>query len=196
MWMDHGLLRIWWHNFAKLDDHSYRSNQPSPDRLAQYKSLGIKSILNLRGPSKYSQYLFEQEACTKLGLELVDHSFSASRLPTAQAIFELERTFLTIEKPFLLHCKSGADRAGFASALYLMLIKELPVHEARKQLNVKHLHLKFTSTGILDYFFDEYAVANRGEPISLRDWLTTHYDPAVVTSRFNSGKPALLERAT
>ena len=33
--------------------------------------------------------------------------------------------FETIEYPAVMHCKSGADRAGIMAALYLILKKEI-----------------------------------------------------------------------
>ena len=56
-----------------------------------------------------------------------------------------------------LHCKSGADRAGLVSAMYLIAEKKQTVSEAKKQLSFKYLHLDFTKTGILDYIFDVFS---------------------------------------
>ncbi len=72
-YIDHGILRVLWKNFHKVAEGVYRSNQPSAHRLAEFKAMGIKAVLNLRGPSLYSQYLLEKEACTDLGLTLIDH---------------------------------------------------------------------------------------------------------------------------
>ena len=41
-----------------------------------------------------------------------------------------------------MHCKSGADRAGLMSALYLILNQNVPVDKAKDQLSFKYLHLK------------------------------------------------------
>ena len=35
-----------------------------------------------------------------------------------------------------MHCKSGADRAGLASALWLLHVERRPVAEAMKQLSL------------------------------------------------------------
>ena len=52
----------------------------------------------------------------------------------------------------VMHCKSGADRAGLMSALYLILNQNVSVDKAKNQLSFKYLHLKHAKTGILDAF--------------------------------------------
>jgi len=186
-WIDHGILRIWWTNFFEVSDGVYRSNQPSPERLEAYKAQGIKTVLNLRGAGVHSQYLFEKEACDTLGLTLVDIKSSARRAPDKHVLLELAALFQTIEKPFVMHCKSGADRAGLVSALYLMLEENVPVETARDQLGLKYAHLKFSSTGILDYFLETYRRANEGSPIGFLEWVETVYDADDLTAAYKSG---------
>ena len=52
----------------------------------------------------------------------------------------------------MMHCKSGADRAGLMAALYLLIAKQ-PAREAVKQLTWKYGHVKQAKTGVLDAFF-------------------------------------------
>ncbi len=47
--LDHAYLRKFWHNFEEIAPGVYRANQPDAQRLAYYKSLGIRAILSLRG---------------------------------------------------------------------------------------------------------------------------------------------------
>ena len=56
-----------------------------------------------------------------------------------------------------MHCKSGADRAGFAAALYLLLQRRRPAEEAQEQLSWRYLHLRAGATGILHFLIDRYA---------------------------------------
>lgn len=183
-WVDHGLLRTWWTNFAEVGKDVYRSNHPNPKRLAAYKKRGIKSVLNLRGTSVYSHYLFETEACKSLGLNLTDVHLSATALPSLRAIEELESHFRTLQKPFVMHCKSGADRAGFASALYLLLVENRPIEEAQAQLSFRFLHIKASEKGILDYCLEKYRKTNKASPIAFRDWLENMYDPDEILNEF------------
>ena len=48
-WVDHGILRYRWHNFAEIAPGMYRSNHPNHERFVAYRDLGIKTVLNLRG---------------------------------------------------------------------------------------------------------------------------------------------------
>ena len=188
LWVDHGLLRIWWTNFDRVADGVYRSNQPDPKRLAGYRDRGIRSILNLRGRSRYSFHLFEAEACRDLGLELSDIHLSATELPSLKTLQKLEQHFRSLPRPFLMHCKSGADRAGFAAALYLMLIEGVPVEQACRQLSLRYLHIRASRKGILDFCLETYRKTNEASPIPFRDWMETMYDPEAITAAFNAGR--------
>jgi protein tyrosine/serine phosphatase len=184
LWVDHGFLRVWWTNFHTVAEGVFRSNQPSPERLKSYAGRGIRAVLNLRGTSLYSYYLFEREACEELAIELTDIYFSATALPTLETLLELESSFRTLPKPFVMHCKSGADRAGFVAALYLLLIEGEPIEIAQRQLSFRYLHIKASKKGILDFCLETYRQTNEVSPIPFRDWMLTMYDPEVITSDF------------
>lgn len=181
---DHAFLRVFWTNFAKVADGVYRSNQPSPARMRRLKARGIHTVLSLRGDVPLSFNLLEREAAIREGITLVSIRLHAKRLPSPETLIELERLFRTLDRPFLLHCKSGSDRAGFASALYLMMIEDRPVAEAARQLDWRFLHLKTTPTGVLDHFLRVYDAAHRATGIGLMDWVRTEYDPKAVTRSF------------
>ena len=91
-----------------------------------------------------------------------------------------------IPKPFVLHCKSGADRAGLVSAMYLIVQKNLSVTEAKKQLSFKYLHLDFTKTGILDYILDVFSKRLKIENIDFLDWIKQEYNAEILNSSFKS----------
>ncbi len=183
---DHAFLRVFWTNAAKVADGVYRSNQPSPARMKRLKARGIHTVLSLRGDNPLSFNLLEREAATREGITLVSIRLYAKRLPSAETLIELERLFRTLDKPLLMHCKSGSDRAGFAAALYLMMIENRPVAEAARQLDWRFLHLKTTPTGVLDHFFRVYDAAHKQTGISLMDWIRTDYDPKAVTRSFKA----------
>lgn len=182
---DQAFLREIWTNFAQIAPDVYRSNQPTWRRFKTYKAKGIKTILNLRGASKFSQYLFEKEFCDTLGLTLVDHAFHARRAPEARQIIDVIATLRELQKPFLLHCKSGADRAGFISAIYLLVIEGSPVQEARKQLSWTYSHLDFTKTGVLDYILNVYEARLGVSQIDFEEWLASEYDAKKIQTGFD-----------
>lgn len=189
--LDHGIFRLFWTNGAMVDDGVWRSNQPSPRRLRKIRQSGIETVLNLRGPSLYSQFLFEREACEKLGIKLISHKLAARRAPSTQELLRLAEIFDTIERPFLMHCKSGADRAGFASVFWQVYRNGADPREMVKEhLNWRYLHLPQTSTGILDLFWEHYARARDKDGIGLIDWIRDVYDFDALQAAFRSGERA------
>ncbi len=163
----------------------WRSNQPGPARFRRLEKLGIKSIINLRGPSAFAIYLFETESCARAGITLHDCAIPAYTLDSRERYLELLSLYDQVEKPLLIHCKSGADRAGIASALYLIDQEGAPVAEAKKQLGLKYGHRKRSKAGALDFMLETYAEDTAKDPQTLRTWLETRYDRAALLKRFN-----------
>ena len=184
--MDHAFLRVLWNNFHQVSDEVYRANQPSPSHLRSYKDRGIKAVLNLRGFTQQSYALFEEDSCKNLGLDLISIPFSGSSAPQPEKLLEIIDIMEKIPKPFVLHCKSGADRAGLVSAMYLIIQKKLSVTEAKKQLSFKYLHLDFTKTGILDYILDVFSKRLKIENIDFLDWIKQEYNAEILNSSFKS----------
>jgi protein tyrosine/serine phosphatase len=85
-----------------------------------------------------------------------------------------------------LHCKSGADRVGLMSALYLYTRRGVPIAEARRQLSLAYGHIRHADTGVLDHFLDAYVEYAAKTPIEFYEWVETVYDPDEVTHRLHS----------
>ena len=183
-WIDHEVLRVLWHNFDEIAPNVYRANHPTRARFETYAAMGIKTVLNLRGASQLCHYKFEVEICNELGLELIDIPLSARNAPPKERLLQVINLLPTLEKPFLIHCKSGADRTGLVAALYLISVEHKSVKEAMKQLTFKFLHLKFTKTGIMDYIFSRYEMRLQQGRISFVEWVETEYDSAGMTNGF------------
>ena len=182
---DHGFLRLRWHNLHQIDDEMWRSNQPTPKRIEQAKALGIRTIINLRGPRNDGGWRLEAEACDRLGLNLIDFTARSRAAPDKQMLHDTKALFEAIEGPALLHCKSGADRAGLMSALYLLIHKGRPAAEALEQLAWRYLHVKQAKTGLLDAFIKAY-MPYEAEGMELFDWIDNVYDPDVLQAGFMS----------
>src|SRR5262249_54410068 len=110
IWGDHGFLRAGFHNFHWIDPQMARANQPSPDDIARYADMGVKTVLNLRGAFDTGYYALEREACAKHEIALIDHRMHSRQPPTKQQVCRAKEIFEQIEYPALMHCKSGADR--------------------------------------------------------------------------------------
>jgi protein tyrosine phosphatase (PTP) superfamily phosphohydrolase (DUF442 family) len=188
---DHAWLRGPWTNFDRVAEGVYRSNHPGPRRLARYRRMGIRAVLNLRGDDGYAPWLFEEEACRALGLDLRVAKIYARKPATRAEMIRLIDTLREMPKPFVLHCKSGADRAGLAAVLYAHVIDGQPLAEARRHLHWRYIHFKGTATGVVDHILDMYEARAAESPISLEDWIRTEYtarDAAISFARAR-GKP-------
>ncbi len=187
-WFDHGILRVFWTNFHEIAPGAFRSNNPTRERFEKMRDMGIQTVVNLRGVSNSAHYLTELQICEDLGLTLIDRPLKARHTAKRENILELIETFRTLERPFVMHCKSGADRAGFASAIYLMVMCDTPVQEARRMLSVKYVHLKFTKTGILDYLLRTYQARNARDAISFENWIAAEYNDQDIQTAFDQKK--------
>ena len=85
----------------------------------------------------------------------------------------------------MMHCKSGADRAGLMSALYVLIVEARPVREAAKQLAWKYGHVRQAKTGLLDAFFAAYA-PYEDDGVAFFDWVDNIYDPDEITRSFQA----------
>ena len=185
IWGDHGFLRMRFQNLHQISAEMWRSNQPSPKQIAEHaRERGIRTILNLRGESPKGYYLLEKEACEANGIDLVDFQVFSRDTPTREAIFEAKDIFDRIAYPALMHCKSGADRAGLMAVLYKLLREGVSAEEAQDQLSLKYLHIKHGKTGVLDAVFEVYAAFNARTPTPFLDWVDQHYDRLAIKNAF------------
>ena len=191
LWMDHAILRYKWTNFDQVAEGVFRSNHPGHERLKSFADMGGKTILTLRGKGSGPSYLLEAESCRALGLKLEVIGMAARRAPKPEALAQLLEAFKTLEKPFLMHCKSGADRTGLAAALYLMIHEGRSVEDVKDQLSFKYIHIRKIQTGILDHFLRLYAAHNAQNPIGIEDWSNDHYDPDALTQSFEQRQASL-----
>jgi protein tyrosine/serine phosphatase len=174
--VDHGLVRAVYNNFHDLGGGMYRLSQPSPAQIRAYqRELGIRTIVNLRGDHGYGSYAMEVEACRELGITLVDHRLYSRQPPSVAAIDATRTLFDTIEYPALLHCKSGADRAGLGAVLYRHFRLGEPIEQARRELHWRYGHFNFGQTAVLDYFFQRYIDESAREPMRFIDWVHERY---------------------
>lgn len=182
---DHGILRRRWTNLEEIAHGVWRSNQPDADRIARYAQMGIKTILNLRGAGNQPHYLLEKEACEAHGIALVSINFGGRTAAPKEQYLAVLDYFDRIERPFLIHCKSGADRTGLAAAFYLLHGEGATVAQARAQLALKYVHIKWLKAGILDDILDAYAAdLETHGPMPLRTWLEAHYDNQAIIANF------------
>ncbi|MEJ2118508.1 MAG: sulfur transferase domain-containing protein [Alphaproteobacteria bacterium] len=135
--IDHGIFRLLYANRHRLSPKAWRSSQPAPLDIRILARRGVKTIVNLRGDRDCGSYRLETTACDRRGIKLVNFSVKSRQAPDIQTFHDAKALFETLEYPILLHCKSGADRAGLMSTLYMMFVEGCPVAEAKRQLSWK-----------------------------------------------------------
>lgn len=186
-WLDHGALRKLWSNRHEIAPGVWRSNQPSPEQIADLAAIGIRTIMNFRGPSDWGSYVLEKEACDAHGITLINARLYSSVAPSKELILQVIDVFETAERPLLMHCKSGADRAGLGAAIYLLWSGAAP-QAAADQLSLKYLHVKRSKTGILDAFIDAYAQAHAARGTGFMEWLENDYDPDRLSTEYRPAR--------
>lgn len=186
LFIDHAVFRLAYANRHRVSERMWRAAQPSPSHIRWAGENGIRTILNLRGERDCASYILEEEACRQNGVTLVNFPVSSRSAPRKEILRAAAEVFRSIEYPALMHCKSGADRAGFMAALYLLIHENRPLAEAQRQLSWKYGHFRQAKTGVLDYFFDVYGAAQARTGISFFDWVDRVYDPDEVQRNFVS----------
>lgn len=174
--VDHGIFRLLYLNKHRLSDKAWRSAQPAPFQLRRAARRGVRTIVNLRGERMCGSYFLERQVCDELGLKLVNFVVRSRAAPSRAELHGARELFNSVEYPMLLHCKSGADRAGLMSALYRMEVDGWPVERARGELSIRYGHFRQADTGILDAFFERYLADNARDPMPFWRWVDEVYD--------------------
>lgn len=184
--VDHGIFRVLYLNRHRIGNDAWRAAQPAAHHFKSFADHGIKTIVNLRGPRTCGSYWLEQDACRRLGLTMVNCQMRSRAAPSRDELRRARALFDNVEYPMLMHCKSGADRAGLMSALYRHSKLGEPIEVAMQELSLRYGHIRQADTGILDHFFDEYLAYAAVHPIAFWDWVETVYDAEAVTRSFKA----------
>ena len=154
LFIDHSMFRFFFNTRHAIADDCYRSSHPMPYQLRAAARAGVRSVLSLRGDETHiGSNVLEIDTCRELGLRLVHYPIGSRDAPERQQLLRIKQLFEELPRPLLLHCKSGADRAGLASAIYLLVEKNQPVEVAERELSFwRHGHVSQAKTGILDHF--------------------------------------------
>lgn len=185
--VDHGIFRLAYLNAHRVTPRLWRAAQPAPGQIAWFASQGVKTIVNLRGGREHGAWPLQREACERHGIALVEFVLRSRGAPERETILGAKDFFATLDEPALVHCKSGADRAGFFAALYLLIHEGRPLAEAMGQLSLRYGHFRFAKTGILDAFFEAYRDEGEAKGIAFLDWARDVYDPARLEAGFKPG---------
>jgi len=189
-----------------LEGQVYRSAQPEPDDLARWiQTLGLRSILNLRGELGNRRLREERHVAASLGVAHYDIHLDADRMPPAPLLREVVEVLDHAPRPLLLHCKGGVERSGLVGAVTVLLAGG-DLDTARHQFDVSKGFVPFIANSDLPRVIDEYAawLAAQGAettPERFRTWVKDVYapgfyraviEPLDVPAAIEPGAPRLL----
>jgi protein tyrosine/serine phosphatase len=180
---DHGAFRFVYLNHHQVSHKLWRSAQPSPQQIAAFAASGVQTIVNLRGGRGHGAWPLEREACERHGIDLVHFVLRSAEAPDRETLLKAKDFFANLRYPAVAHCKSGADRAGFFAALYL-LVEGGSAAEAMEQLSLRYGHNRYARTGILDAFLERYRDEGEAKGIPFFEWVERHYDPEALVRDF------------
>lgn len=170
-------------NFAEIaPQQAYRSAQLRESLGPILAQNHIGTVLNLRGGSDRDPwYRHEVEAVAKAGADFYDLPLQPNRRPTQGELLTLVDLFERCRYPILIHCKSGADRTGMVSGLYLMMRAGTPPEAAIKAFSITHSHIALGGPEHLHEPFLEYASWLKSRHLThsadrFRHWLRDEYE--------------------
>lgn len=172
-------------NLAVVDPgRVIRSAQPTSQLPQWIDYFHLKSILNLRGggPADW-WYEAEVRAVNESGLSFYDLPLSATRRPGRIELLRLIDILQQCPYPLLIHCKSGADRTGLATALYLMLKAGQDPEHAERAFSIEFGHIPLGGPEHLHEPLHEYAAWLKAHglphtPERFRNWVKNDYQSA------------------
>lgn len=194
-----------WHvrHFAArpvIDRAVYRSSQPSAGQIAEaVANDGIRSVINLRGRNERDVwYTEETRACAAAGIAHYDIPFETFDWPPRIETRQMVEAFGSAPRPMLLHCESGIDRSGWASAVALLTAGR-PLSKARHQLSIRYGHICRRGCR-LDQFFDLYekwlsATRTAESSAAFERWARTVYCPEPYDAAISATPDTLLQVA-
>jgi len=184
--VDHGIFRLAYANQHRLGEQAWRSAQPAPHNIRALARRGVRTIVNLRGERLCGSYWLERAACDRHGIVLHDLPIRSRAAPSREQLRAARDLFERAEYPMLMHCKSGADRAGLMSVLYRHLREGVPLAVAKGELSLRYGHFRQAETGILDHLFERYLEDSSRTPLAFFEWVDTVYDPDELTRSFRA----------
>jgi protein tyrosine/serine phosphatase len=156
-----------------------RSAQPYLGFYAAFlRPHGFRSLINLRGENAgFRWWRSEKQVTAALGIAHFDVRLSSRNLPSRAGLAALFDAFDAARTPLLVKCSGGQDRAGLASALYILRKKgpsALPEAEAQFAFWPYLHHPKRYQRWLKQ--FPAYA-AGQADGVELAVWARERYRP-------------------
>jgi tyrosine-protein phosphatase SIW14 len=141
----------------------YRGGQPKAGGLRKLSSLGVKTVINLRGDDEHEAD--EEREAKSLGMRYFNVPLSLGGRPTKEQIARvLSLVNAPEDQPVFVHCHRGADRTGVVVAVYRIEHDGWTSEQALREAD--EYGMGWWQRGkkdfIRDYFRDQYPDAREG----------------------------------
>lgn len=104
------------HKFYRVNEHIYRSAQPSREGLQALPQLGIKTVIDLRGSNERSG---EAQLLESMGIKYVNIPMPPLGAPSLESVKQALALLADASAwPILVHCEHGVDRTGTVIACF------------------------------------------------------------------------------
>lgn len=102
-------------NFGKVNENYYRGSQPLADQFTQLKTLGVRTVIDLRQDNVEEA----DEWARAAGLRYINIPLTTKRAPSEeQTTYFLKLVNDQANWPVYVHCKGGRHRTGEMTAIY------------------------------------------------------------------------------
>ncbi len=129
----------------------WRGPRPTQATLAQLKSLGVKTILDLENSDDAIRS--ERAAVGKLGMTFVLESMSGFWTPNDSEVNQIEAIMADpSRRPIFVHCQHGQDRTGLIVGLHRVFHEHWTPAAAYKEMLAKGFH---QALFLLNHYYEE-----------------------------------------
>jgi tyrosine-protein phosphatase SIW14 len=155
-------------NFHQVNSQVYRGAQPKAGGLQRLKSIGIKTIVNLRG--KHEKAGAEEDEARALGLRYYNVPLPELSSPNDKQVQQVLDIINAAEnQPVFVHCRHGEDRTGTIIACYRITHDGWNASQAKREAE-KH-GMSWTQIGMkryIDKFYKRHQKSVRGSFVETR----------------------------
>jgi protein tyrosine/serine phosphatase len=121
-------------NFYEVTTNLYRGAQPSAQGMKELKSMGVKTVLNLRS------FHSDRGLVSSGDLKLARLHMKPWHAEDEDVVAFLKIANNTNNLPLFVHCQHGADRTGMICAMYRVVICNWKKEDAIKEMKEGGFH--------------------------------------------------------
>lgn len=131
-------------NFHKVHPYLYRGGEPTNKGLDQLSKTGIKTIIDLRAPTKTAKA--EEAYAKSIGLEYINLPMS-DKAPTEKQVETMLKTIdqgKKSDQPVFVHCQHGSDRTGCMIGIWRVTRDGFDYDKTYKEMRKYYFGPKYT----------------------------------------------------